>query len=301
MSKLSILPLLIATLFLITSCGGSKKTHVSKTPAKKTGIRFVSSDKLMPILDRAKKENSLNADLFISYGLTQTAPNIEGSLTNLLDQETVNVGVSIPVFNWGMNKARVKQQVANSELINLQIEQNKINFEREVFIQAKQLIVDKASPEVQRPEIIDIGHVGEVTKVDASVINMLTQSDVIPVIAPIGVGKNGESYNINADLVAGKVAEELNAEKLILLTNIAGLQDKSGNVLTGLSTEKVDELIVDGTIYGGMLPKIGCALDAVKNGVKSAHIIDGRVSHSTLLEIFTDEGVGTLITNAATS
>jgi len=168
------------------------------------------------------------------------------------------------------------------------------------FIQAKQLKVDHASPEVQRPEIIDIGHVGEVTKVDASVINMLTQSDMIPVIAPIGVGENGESYNINADLVAGKVAEELNAEKLILLTNIAGLQDKSGNVLTGLSTEQVDALIADGTIYGGMLPKIGCALDAVKNGVKSAHIIDGRVSHSTLLEIFTDEGVGTLITNKTT-
>ena len=165
------------------------------------------------------------------------------------------------------------------------------------LIEAKKLKVDRASPELKRPEIIDIGHVGEVTKIDAGVINMLTQSDVIPVIAPIGVGENGESYNINADLVAGKVAEELKAEKLILLTNIAGLQDKSGNVLTGLSTEQVDGLIDDGTIYGGMLPKIGCALAAVKNGVKSAHIIDGRVSHSTLLEIFTDEGVGTLITN----
>ena len=133
--------------------------------------------------------------------------------------------------------------------------------------------------------------------VDVSVINMLTQSDVIPVIAPIGVGEDGMSYNINADLVAGKVAEALNAEKLILLTNIAGLQDKSGEVLTGLSTEQVDELIADGTIYGGMLPKIKCALDAVKSGVQSAHIIDGRVSHSTLLEIFTDDGVGTLITD----
>jgi len=168
------------------------------------------------------------------------------------------------------------------------------------LIRAKKLTIDQASPEVQRPEIIDIGHVGEVTNIDASVINMLTQSDMIPVIAPIGVGENGESYNINADLVAGKVAEELNAEKLILLTNIAGLQDKAGNVLTGLSTEQVDGLIADGTIYGGMLPKIGCALEAVKSGVKSAHIIDGRVSHSTLLEIFTDEGVGTLITNKAT-
>jgi acetylglutamate kinase len=168
------------------------------------------------------------------------------------------------------------------------------------FIQAKQLKVDHASPELQRSEIIDIGHVGEVTNIDTSVINMLTQSDVIPVIAPIGVGANGESYNINADLVAGKVAEALSAEKLILLTNIAGLQDKTGKVLTGLTTKQVDALIADGTIYGGMLPKIGCALDAVKNGVRSAHIIDGRVSHSTLLEIFTDEGVGTLITNKDT-
>jgi acetylglutamate kinase len=126
---------------------------------------------------------------------------------------------------------------------------------------------------------------------------MLSQSDFIPVIAPIGVGADGESYNINADLVAGKVAEVLRAEKLILLTNISGLQDKSGEVLTGLSTQEVDSLITDGTIYGGMLPKIQCALDAVHAGVTSAHIIDGRVPNSTLLELFTDEGVGTLITN----
>ncbi len=165
------------------------------------------------------------------------------------------------------------------------------------FIRARKLEVKRSSPEVQKSEIIDIGHVGEVSSVDASVINMLTQSDVIPVIAPIGVGENGKSYNINADLVAGKVAEELNAEKLILLTNIAGLQNKQGEVLTGLSTQQVDELIADGTIYGGMLPKINCALNAVNNGVKSAHIIDGRVNHATLLEIFTDEGVGTLISN----
>lgn len=165
------------------------------------------------------------------------------------------------------------------------------------LITAKQLFVDKPSPEHQGSEIIDIGHVGQVEKINASVIHMLTQGGIIPVIAPIGVGKDGRSYNINADLVAGKVAEELKAEKLILLTNIAGLQDKSGKVLTGLTTEQVNKLIEDGTIYGGMLPKIACALDAVNNGVKSAHIIDGRVSHSTLLEIFTDEGVGTLITN----
>jgi acetylglutamate kinase len=126
---------------------------------------------------------------------------------------------------------------------------------------------------------------------------MLSQSDFIPVIAPIGVDAEGASYNINADLVAGKVAEVLRAEKLILLTNISGLQDKNGDVLTGLSTKEVDELIADGTIYGGMLPKIQCALDAVHAGVTSAHIIDGRVPNATLLELFTDEGVGTLITN----
>jgi acetylglutamate kinase len=166
------------------------------------------------------------------------------------------------------------------------------------LIKATKLKVDKITPELDRPEIIDYGHVGAVSEVDTSVIEMLKKSDIIPVIAPIGVGEDGMSYNINADLVAGRVAEALNAEKLILLTNIAGLQDKSGQVLTGLSTTQVDELIADGTIYGGMLPKIKCALDAVTNGVESAHIIDGRVSHSTLLEIFTDEGVGTLITNS---
>jgi acetylglutamate kinase len=165
------------------------------------------------------------------------------------------------------------------------------------LIKATQLKVKVTAPEMQKSEIIDIGHVGEVSKIDSDVIEILTNSDVIPVIAPIGVGEDGRSYNINADLVAGKVAEELNAEKLMLLTNISGLQDKDGNVMTGLTTEQVDELIADGTIYGGMLPKIGCALSAVNNGVTSAHIIDGRVAHATLLEIFTDEGVGTLITN----
>jgi len=165
------------------------------------------------------------------------------------------------------------------------------------LLHAKKLHVTQQTPDMQQPEIIDIGHVGEVTRINTQVLDMLTHSDFIPVIAPIGVDENGASYNINADLVAGKVAEVLRAEKLILLTNIAGLQDKSGEVLTGLSTEQVDELIADGTIYGGMLPKIQCALDAVHAGVTSAHIIDGRVPNSTLLELFTDEGVGTLITN----
>lgn len=165
------------------------------------------------------------------------------------------------------------------------------------LLHAKKLKVTKKTPGMQQPEIIDIGHVGEVTRVNTQVLDMLSHSDFIPVIAPIGVDAEGTSYNINADLVAGKVAEVLRAEKLILLTNISGLQDKSGEVLTGLSTQEVDDLIEDGTIYGGMLPKIQCALDAVHAGVTSAHIIDGRVPNSTLLELFTDEGVGTLITN----
>ncbi|MBC6906200.1 acetylglutamate kinase [Saccharophagus sp. K07] len=165
------------------------------------------------------------------------------------------------------------------------------------LIQARKLEVTRKSPEMQVSEIIDIGHVGEVRAINRRVIDLLVQSDFIPVIAPIGVGPDGSSYNINADLVAGKVAEVLQAEKLMLLTNVSGLQNKAGEVLTGLTTAKVDELIADGTIYGGMLPKIRCALDAVKSGVASAHIIDGRVPHAILLEIFTDAGVGTLITN----
>jgi acetylglutamate kinase len=191
--------------------------------------------------------------------------------------------------------------LVNKEIVNL-INQNGgkaigLTGKDGQLLHAKKLHVTKKSPEMQQPEIIDIGHVGEVTRVNTQVLDMLSQSDFIPVIAPIGVDAEGASYNINADLVAGKVAEVLRAEKLILLTNIAGLQDKNGEVLTGLSTQQVDELITDGTIYGGMLPKIQCALDAVHAGVTSAHIIDGRVPNSTLLELFTDEGVGTLITN----
>jgi len=165
------------------------------------------------------------------------------------------------------------------------------------LIHARQLKVTRSSPDIQTAEIIDIGHVGEVESINRSVIDVLINSDFIPVIAPIGVGHNGDSYNINADLVAGKIAEVLQAEKLMLLTNVAGLQDKSGDVLTGLTPEQVDALIDDGTIHGGMLPKIRCALDAVRMGVQSAHIIDGRVTHAVLLEVFTDAGVGTLISH----
>ena len=163
------------------------------------------------------------------------------------------------------------------------------------LIRAKKLEVLQKSPDMQSPEIIDIGHVGEVEQINSEVLDMLINSDFIPVIAPLGVGVDGRSYNINADLVAGKIAETLKAEKLMLLTNVAGLEDKNGDVMTGLSASKVESLIEDGTIYGGMLPKIDCALKAVQAGVRSAHIIDGRVAHAVLLEIFTDEGVGTLI------
>ncbi|MCM2973105.1 acetylglutamate kinase [Larsenimonas suaedae] len=166
-------------------------------------------------------------------------------------------------------------------------------------IRARQLKVQRYSPELAAPEIIDIGHVGEVEHISTDLIDMLSQADYIPVIAPIGVDEHGASYNINADLVAGKVAEALNAEKLMLLTNVAGLMNAQGEVMTGLSTQDVDRLIEDGTIYGGMLPKIRCALDAVKQGVNSAVIVDGRVAHAILLEIFTNSGVGTLITDNA--
>ncbi len=168
------------------------------------------------------------------------------------------------------------------------------------FIEAEKMqltAANKDNPELNASEIVDMGHVGVVKQVNTAVLDMIAGSDFIPVIAPIGVDANGTPYNINADLVAGKVAEVLNAEKLMLLTNVTGLQDKTSKVLTGLSTERVNELIDDGTIYGGMLPKIGCALEAVMGGVNSAHIIDGRVTHAVLLEIFTDEGIGTLITN----
>jgi len=142
-----------------------------------------------------------------------------------------------------------------------------------------------------------LGHVGEVASIDPAVVNMLGCSDFIPVIAPIGVGEDGQSYNINADLVAGKVAEILKAEKLILLTNTPGILDKQGSLLTGLTLKDVDDLIADGTISGGMIPKTRCATDAIKGGVSRVHIIDGRVEHAVLLELFTNQGVGTLLLN----
>ncbi|MDO8330348.1 MAG: acetylglutamate kinase [Fluviicoccus sp.] len=164
------------------------------------------------------------------------------------------------------------------------------------LLRAKKLYIEKQGDD-GKTEKVDIGQVGEVAGVKTDVLDLFMASDFIPVIAPVGVGDDGESYNINADLVAGKVAEALKAEKLILLTNITGVLDRNKNILTGLSTQDVDDLIADGTIYGGMIPKVSCALDAVKGGVVSAHIIDGRLPHATLIEIFTDEGIGTLISN----
>ena len=160
------------------------------------------------------------------------------------------------------------------------------------FIRARKMLIQDRE---RVDQLLDIGQVGEIESIDPALIELLETRDFIPVIAPIGVGKKGESYNINADLVAGELARVINAEKLVLLTNTRGVLDKDGNLLTGLTAAKVDELIDEGTISGGMIPKIGSALEAVKRGVKSCHIIDGRVEHGLLLEVLTDEGVGTLI------
>jgi acetylglutamate kinase len=160
------------------------------------------------------------------------------------------------------------------------------------FIHARKMLLKS---DTDGSATVDIGLVGEIERIDPELINLLDSRDFIPVIAPIGVGAEGEAYNINADLVAGKLAETLRAEKLVLMTNTAGVLDKQGNLLTGLSASQIEALFADGTIHGGMLPKIGSALDAVKNGVQSSHIIDGRVDHALLLEVLTNEGVGTMI------
>ncbi len=160
------------------------------------------------------------------------------------------------------------------------------------FIRAKKLMLpNKDNPD----DLIDVGQVGDITQIDPALIGHLESGGFIPVIAPIGVGKDGETYNINADVVAGKIAEILKAEKLVLLTNTPGVLDKAGNLITGITPKQIDDMVEDGTLSGGMLPKIGSALDAARNGVKSVHIIDGRVEHALLLEILTDHGVGTMI------
>lgn len=164
------------------------------------------------------------------------------------------------------------------------------------FIHARKL---KVASKENKKKKIDVGLVGEVVRIDPEIIQLLDQRDFIPVIAPIGSDENGTAYNINADVAAGKLAVTLQAEKLILLTNTTGVLDKEGKVVTGLTSKRVKEMIDDGTISGGMLPKVECALDAVRNGVKSSHIIDGRVAHALLLEVLTSSGVGTLIRGAA--
>jgi len=163
------------------------------------------------------------------------------------------------------------------------------------LIHATKMHIRRDDPITMVPEIIDIGHVGEVDSIDTSILDMLIHGDFIPVVAPIGMGTDGHSYNINADLVAGKLAEVMMAEKLILLTNTRGILDKNDKLLSGLTASSVKQLISDGVIHGGMLPKVQCALDAINAGVMSSHIIDGRVEHAVLLELFTDEGVGSLM------
>ncbi|WP_018716586.1 acetylglutamate kinase [Arhodomonas aquaeolei] len=163
------------------------------------------------------------------------------------------------------------------------------------FIHARKLHIQRPGAAEREPEIIDIGHVGEVASIDPALVSLLDGQDFIPVIAPIGVGEDGKTYNINADLVAGRLAETLGAEKLVLMTNTPGILDGDGRLLTGLDAARVERLIADGTIHGGMLPKVQCALEAVADGVGASTIVDGRVEHAILLELFTDAGVGTLI------
>ena len=167
------------------------------------------------------------------------------------------------------------------------------------LIQAEKMPMTFASNTAgsSEPEIIDIGHVGSITNIQIDVLNTLVQSEFIPVIAPVGVGKDGESYNINADVVAGAIAQALNAEKLVLLTNTPGILDADKTTLSSLNKAEVEALIADGTISEGMLPKVDCAIDAVSGGVNSVTIVDGRVPHALLLEVFTDSGVGTQILN----
>ena len=192
--------------------------------------------------------------------------------------------------------------LVNKEIVNL-LNQNQgravgVTGKDGGLIKARKLRIRKKLP-ILTDEIGDIGHVGEVVNINTEILEVMKNSDFIPVIAPIGTDDSGASYNINADSVAGEIAKVMGAEKLILLTNVEGVKDKKGNVLTGLNPTQVSRLITNRTLKGGMLPKVKCAVEAVKGGVTGAHIIDGRVEHAVLLEIFTDKGVGTLITKTA--
>jgi acetylglutamate kinase len=163
------------------------------------------------------------------------------------------------------------------------------------LIQARKLELTAINPDTLTPEIVDVGLVGEVENIDTRIITTLEDNGFIPVIAPIGAGLAGETYNINADLVAGKIAGALRAEKLILLTDVEGVKDKQGKLISTIDTQRVPDLINDGTITGGMIPKLNCCIDAIEEGVHTAHIIDGRIKHACLLEIFTDRGIGTAV------
>ena len=222
------------------------------------------------LLERVGKESEFIQGMRVTD--TETMDIVEMVLGGLVNKEIVNL-----IHQAGGNAVGLTGKDGN-------------------LICARKMEMTSFNEDMNAPEIIDLGHVGEVGTINTKVLEMLIEDDFIPVIAPVGVGKDGHSYNINADLVAGKIAEALDAEKLMLLTNTPGLLDKEGNLLTGLNAQSVDKLVEDGTIYGGMLPKIQCALEAVQNGVHSSHIVDGRVEHAVMLEVFTDEGVGTLIT-----
>lgn len=163
------------------------------------------------------------------------------------------------------------------------------------LITGRKKIIKKKDKKDQPPEIIDMGMIGDVDVINIEIINTLDKSGFIPVIAPVGVGLKGETYNINADLVAGKMAEALKAEKLVLLTDVQGVQDKEGNLISSMDKKDVNRFIEDGTINGGMVPKAECCLEALKMGVTKTHIVDGRQQHALLLEIFTDRGIGTQI------
>jgi acetylglutamate kinase len=189
--------------------------------------------------------------------------------------------------------------LVNKEIVNL-LNQNQgkavgITGKDGNLIKAKKLKLRRKDPKLT-DEIVDIGHVGEIISINTEILETMKDSDFIPIIAPIGTDDSGASYNINADSVAGAIAKVIGAEKLILLTNVEGVKNKKGEVLTGLSATQVSKLIANKTLQGGMLPKVKCALEAIKGGVTSAHIIDGRVEHAVLLEIFTNQGIGTLIT-----
>lgn len=272
--------------------------HANKTVIVKYGGNAMENDEL---------KNSFAQDVVLlkAVGINPVVvhgggPQIGGMLKRLNIESRFVQGMRITDSNTMDVVQMVLGGLVNKEIVTL-INNNGgravgITGKDGRFIRAKRLIVTEMAPEMTAREIIDIGQVGEVESIDTDIITMLQNSDFIPVVAPIGVDGVGASYNINADLVAGRLAEKLAGEKLLLLTNTAGLLDKNGNLLTKLNSEQIEALIADGTICCGMLPKIQCALNAVKHSVKTAHIIDGRVPHAVLLELLTDRGVGTLIT-----